>query len=41
MDKAAVVIGIGEMGDVFAGEFLRRKYPVRSVIRNMDLSNAG
>jgi len=37
MDKPVVVIGIGEIGSVFARGFMRLGYPVVPVIRDMDM----
>jgi hypothetical protein len=38
MDKAIVIIGIGELAGVFARGFLRNGYPVYPVTRNMNIS---
>jgi len=38
MNKAVVVIGIGEIGSVFARGFLRLGYPVVPVTRDMDMA---
>ena len=38
MNKPVVVIGVGEMGGVFARGFLRSGYPVFPVTRNMDVN---
>jgi hypothetical protein len=40
MNQTVVIIGIGEMGGVFAKGFLRSGYPVYPVTRNMNLSDA-
>jgi len=40
MNKPVVVIGVGEMGGVFARGFLRLGYPVFPVTRNMALNKA-
>ncbi|MCW8910710.1 MAG: hypothetical protein OQK76_08855 [Gammaproteobacteria bacterium] len=37
MNKPVVIIGVGEMGGVFARGFLRLGYPVYPVTRNMDI----
>ncbi len=37
MDKAVVVIGIGEIGSVFARGFMRLGYPIVPVTRDMDM----
>lgn len=37
MNKPVVIIGVGEMGGVFARGFLRLGYPVYPVTRNMDM----
>jgi len=38
MDKAVVVIGIGEIGSVFARGFMKLGYPVVPVTRDMDMA---
>ncbi|MDH5766860.1 MAG: hypothetical protein OEZ38_12690 [Gammaproteobacteria bacterium] len=38
MNKPVVIIGVGEMGGVFARGFLRLGYPVYPVTRNMDMA---
>ena len=38
MKQAIVIIGLGEMGGVFARGFLRAGYPVYPITRSMDLS---
>lgn len=38
MDKAVVIIGIGELAGVFARGFLRNGYPVYPVTREMNIS---
>ena len=38
MNKPVVVIGIGEIGSVFARGFLRLGYPVVPVTRGMDMA---
>ncbi|NWF38724.1 hypothetical protein F3F96_06210 [Mariprofundus sp. NF] len=38
MDKAVVVIGIGEIGSVFARGFMKLGYPVVPVTREMDMA---
>jgi len=40
MDKPVVIIGIGEMGGVFARGFLRSGHPVYPVNREMDYAQA-
>ena len=40
MHQTIVIIGVGEMGGVFARGFLRSGYPVFPVTRDMDLSDA-
>ena len=37
MNKSAVVVGVGEMGSVFARGFLRSGYTVHPVIRGMEM----
>jgi len=37
MDKSVVVVGLGEMGSVFARGFLRTGYTVHPVIRGMEM----
>ena len=37
MNKPIVIVGIGELGGVFARAFLRNGYPVCPVTRNMDI----
>ncbi|MCK5395503.1 MAG: hypothetical protein KAJ32_05895 [Gammaproteobacteria bacterium] len=37
MSKSVVVVGLGEMGSVFARGFLRTGYTVHPVIRNMEM----
>jgi len=37
MNKSVVIVGMGEMGSVFARGFLRIGYSVHSVIRGMDM----
>jgi len=39
MNKSVVVVGLGEMGSVFARGFLRSGYSVHPVVRNMDMSS--
>jgi hypothetical protein len=39
MHKPFVIIGIGELGGVFARAFLRKGYPVYPVTRSMDVSD--
>ena len=39
MNKPIVIIGIGELGGVFARAFLRNGYPVYPITRNMDISD--
>jgi hypothetical protein len=39
MNKPIVIVGIGELGGVFARAFLRKGYPVYPVTRNMDISD--
>lgn len=41
MKKAVVIIGVGEMGGVFARGFLRAGYPVYPVEQGMDLMDTG
>jgi len=38
MNKSVVVVGLGEMGSVFARGFLRSGYVVHPVVRNMEMS---
>jgi len=38
MDKSVVVVGLGEMGSVFARGFLRSGYTVHPVTRDMEMS---
>ena len=38
MNKVIVIIGIGELGSIFARGFLRSRYPVYPVTRDMDIS---
>lgn len=38
MDKAVVVIGIGEIGSVFARGFMKLGYPIVPVTREMDMA---
>ena len=38
MNKSVVVVGLGEMGSVFARGFLRSGYTVHPVIRGVELS---
>ncbi|GMR01264.1 MAG: hypothetical protein BMS9Abin19_0632 [Gammaproteobacteria bacterium] len=38
MDKSVVVVGLGEMGSVFARGFLRTGYTVHPVIRGMEMN---
>ena len=40
MKQSIVIIGMGEMGGVFAKGFLRNGYPVYPITRNMNLSDA-
>jgi hypothetical protein len=40
MNKAVAIIGIGEMGAVFARGFLRCAYPVYPITRSLSLSDA-
>lgn len=40
MRQTVVIIGIGELGGVFAKGFLRLGHPVCPVTRDMDISNA-
>lgn len=40
MNKPVVIIGVGEMGGVFARGFLRLGYPVYPVTRQMDMAQA-
>ncbi len=40
MNQPVVIIGIGELGGVFAKAFLHAGYPVYPVIRNMDINEA-
>ncbi|UCD90560.1 MAG: hypothetical protein JSW04_03755, partial [Desulfobacterales bacterium] len=40
MNQTVVIIGIGELGGVFAKGFLRSGYPVYPVTRDMDISEA-
>lgn len=40
MKPPVVIIGIGELGGVFAKAFLRNGYPVFPVIRSMDMTEA-
>ncbi|MEE9496584.1 MAG: hypothetical protein V3V39_08660 [Desulfobacterales bacterium] len=40
MNQTVVIIGIGEMGGVFAKGFLRSGYPVYPITRSMNLSDA-
>ena len=40
MKKPVVIIGIGEMGGVFARGFMRSGYPVFPVTRNMSIESA-
>jgi ketopantoate reductase len=37
MNKSVVVVGLGEMGSVFARGFLRSGYSVHPVVRNMEM----
>jgi len=39
MNKPIVIVGIGELGGVFARAFLRNGYPVYPVTRDMDISD--
>ena len=39
MSQPIIIIGIGELGGVFARAFLRSNYPVYPVTRNMDISD--
>ncbi len=39
MNQPIVIIGIGELGGVFARAFLRNGYPVYPVTRNMNISD--
>ena len=39
MKESVVVVGMGEMGSVFARGFLRAGYPVFPVVRNMDMAS--
>ena len=39
MRKSVVVVGMGEMGSVFARGFLRAGHPVFPVVRNMDMAS--
>ena len=39
MKKPVIIIGVGEMGGVFARGFLRQGYPVYPVTRNMNIVN--
>ena len=39
MNKSVVVVGLGEMGSVFARGFLRSGYVVHPVVQNMDMSS--
>lgn len=40
MNKSVVVVGLGEMGSVFARGFLRSGYTVQPVIRTMEMKEA-
>jgi prephenate dehydrogenase len=40
MNNPVVLIGIGEMGSVFARGFLRSGYPVYPINRDYDMHNA-
>ena len=40
MSQPVVIIGIGELGGVFARAFLHAGYPVYPVTRNMDINEA-
>lgn len=39
MKNPAIIVGMGEMGSIFARGFLRAGHPVYPVIRGMDLAN--
>lgn len=39
MKKPVIVVGMGEMGSVFARGFLRAGHPVFPVVRNMDMAS--
>ena len=39
MKKTVVVVGIGEIGSVFARGFMRSGYPIFPVTRNMQMSD--
>ena len=39
MNKPIVILGIGELGGVFARAFLRKGYPIYPVTRSMDISD--
>ena len=39
MNQPIVIIGIGELGGVFAKSFLRNGFPVYPVVRSMNMSD--
>ena len=39
MNRPIVIVGIGELGGVFAKAFLRNNYPVYPVTRSMNISD--